>query len=74
MYVFLGEDSRKAYCEVISYDGNYTDDVRRILANDGFDFITPRTDRNYFIRKYRLSEVNAAKRMMEELAKQLSHL
>ncbi|MBR5906146.1 MAG: hypothetical protein IKZ51_06805 [Bacteroidales bacterium] len=72
LYVFAAEDSRKTYCEVISSDGNYTEDMRRtILAHHGFEFKTPRTDRHYFICQFRLGDVDAARRLVEELTAEL---
>ena len=72
VYVFVGEDSKKSLCEVISSNGQYSDHQRdMILSHDGFEYIPQETKKPYFICKFSLSDVNAAKRLMEALTREL---
>ena len=70
-YVFVGEDSKKAYCEVITSDGQYSNAMRDLILEDPCFVYKTQIRKPYFIREYDLNDIPEATDKMEALTEEL---
>ncbi len=67
LYLFVGEDKRKSYCEVLSKEGQYKDEAR--LVEKGFE--KRGGSHPYFIKEYGIDDINSAISFMDGEVKSL---
>ena len=67
LYLFVGEDKRKSYCEVLSKEGQYKDEAR--LVEKGFG--KRGGSHPYFIKEYGIDDINSAISFMDGEVKSL---
>ena len=72
LFDYVGEDTRKCFCEAISSDGFYTDGEKAIF-NTYLEPIEPKKH-PYFIRPFRHSDIAEAMRLMEIIKDELKKL
>lgn len=72
LYVFVGEDAKKCYCEIISSNGEYSErEIEIIESYHVFHHHPTRTQQPYYIREYDVSEKSAARYLMENIKEKI---
>ena len=72
-YLFVGKNTRNAYCEVYSPKGHYSEQLRQMIGAD-LPYRNPKKQPGYFVRYFKLSEVSKAENLMQSLKEKLCRI
>ena len=71
LYVFIGEDAKKCYCEIISSNGKYSEKEIEVIESYHFEHHMPRTQRAYYICTFDVSDKYKAQSLMESIKEKI---